>query len=144
MGSFNRPHPGAARCHSLPQERVLRAGAGDWPRPKSPAAGPHGVFKQALTAGPEEFKPFPRRSPKKMVDIPNALWYPSCRNGNHANAGAARGHRGREGRQNEECRMQNEGAARGDKPLQNARNTEKAKPVRNDRQPSQIGHAKAY
>jgi hypothetical protein len=35
--------------------------------------------------------------------------------------------------------MQNEGAAGADKPLQNARNTEKAKPVRNDRQPRQIG-----
>jgi hypothetical protein len=39
----------------------------------------------------------------------------------------------------QEGRMQNEGAARGDKPLQNARNTEKAKPVRNDRQRRQIG-----
>jgi hypothetical protein len=39
----------------------------------------------------------------------------------------------------QEGRMQNEGAARGDKPLQNARNTEKAKPVRNDRRSSQIG-----
>src|SRR5260370_36871669 len=26
MGSLFRPHPGAARCHSLPQEKVVRAG----------------------------------------------------------------------------------------------------------------------
>src|SRR5712692_816491 len=43
-----------------------------------------------------------------MVDNPNALWYVSSRNANHANAGAARGQRGRAGRKKEEGRMQNE------------------------------------
>jgi hypothetical protein len=53
-----------------------------------------------------------------MVDIPNGLCYLSCRNGNQANAGAARGHRGREGRQKE-------GAAHGHWGMRNARNDEK-------------------
>ncbi len=34
--------------------------------PKPPAAGPHGVFERALTAGPEELK----RSLKQIIDIP--------------------------------------------------------------------------
>ena len=49
LESFNRPHPGAARCHRLPEERMLRAGPAPWPSPKSLAAEPHGVFKQALS-----------------------------------------------------------------------------------------------
>ena len=88
-----------------PQERVLRAGAAPVPSPKSLAAGPHGVSKQALSdrassadaqnqgvailfihslaAGPEELKPFPKRSRKKVFDTPQYLCYLSCRNGSY-------------------------------------------------------------
>ncbi len=72
LGSLNRPHPGAARCQRLPQEkeglRTATAGAARGHRglavPNSLAAGLHGIFKQALSAGPEEVKPFSKRSLK--------------------------------------------------------------------------------
>jgi hypothetical protein len=79
---------------------------------KSLAAESHGVFKQALSAEPEGLKPFPKRSLKKLLDSPNYLWYVSGSDGNHANAGAARGHRRgvKEGRRkNVECRMKSGG-----------------------------------
>ena len=48
-------------------------GHGGFAVPNSLAAGLHGVFKQALSAAPEELKPFPKRSPKNLLDCPNAL-----------------------------------------------------------------------
>jgi hypothetical protein len=95
-------------------------------------------FIHSLTAGPEALKPFPKRSPTKLVDIPHSLWYLSCSNGNHPNAGAGRvreGSRKNEaavaGRGHRGCRARPWGRRK-------ARNNRKAKPVRNDRRPSLI------
>ena len=71
-----------------------------------PDAQNHGVAIASfpsLRAGPEGLRRFRQSSLTKLVDIPNGLCYPSRRNGNHANAGAAGGHWGRGGGKNAEC-----------------------------------------
>ncbi len=75
----------------------------------------------SLRAGPEGLRRFRQPSLTKLVDIPNGLCYPSWRNGNHANAGAARGQSGQPKLRNAERPMASPGKpqrrARGGRPL---------------------------
>ena len=49
---------------------ALRAAKAALAVPNSLAAGLHGIFKQALSAGPEEVKPFSKRSLKYLLTVP--------------------------------------------------------------------------
>ena len=75
----------------------------------------------SLRAGPEGLRRFRQSSLTKLVDIPNGLCYPSRRNGNHANAGAAGGQSGQPKLRNAERPMASTGKpqrrARGGRPL---------------------------